>query len=70
MNLAPITLTHGERYGRLTVLKQMESGSHKGRYRCGCECGNTHVYFTARALMSGKRTDCGHGNHDAQGEKK
>lgn len=34
MNLAPVTLEHGERYGKLTVLRKRDN-----RYSVGCECG-------------------------------
>lgn len=73
MNVAPITLRHGETFGRMTVLRKMDAAAFRGRYQLGCECGNTHVYFTAKALMSGRAKECkrcADGNHNAQGENK
>ena len=57
MQLAPITLQHGERYGRLTVLAKVKS-SNGWSYRCGCECGTSDNYFKAKKLMSGKVKAC------------
>ncbi len=53
MNLAPITLEHGERYGKLIVLRQRDN-----RYSVGCECGFRFL-VTARKLMSGEVKACG-----------
>lgn len=60
MNLAPIELQHGERYGKLTVLRKvtLKPGVKRGRkYVCGCECGG-HVFAKARQLMRGEVTAC------------
>lgn len=59
MNLAPVELEHGERYGKLTVLKKAESKKKRGpKYVCGCACGYAPVFVKARHLMSGRVTSC------------
>lgn len=58
MNLAPIELSRGERYGSLTVLEKVKS--YRGtQYRCGCTCGNSGFFARAGALMSGRVKECG-----------
>ncbi len=53
-----ITLAHGERYGRLTVLERISSKKRGPMYRCGCVCGNSRELFRAGRLMSGRDTEC------------
>lgn len=50
--LSPVRLEHGERYGKLTVLRKRGR-----RYRCGCECGFRQL-VSAKALMSGRVKAC------------
>lgn len=60
MILAPIELHHGERYGKLIVLRKIEAkpGVHRGpKWMCGCDCGNTR-YVKASQLMRGIVTAC------------
>ena len=49
----------GNRYGKLTVIEQVES-SFRGqrRYRCICDCGGTIIAFAGN-LKSGHTTSCG-----------
>ena len=47
MNLAPVTLEHGEIFGQLKVLKKLPCG----KYRVGCECGFSRDAYRANALM-------------------
>lgn len=49
----------GNRYGKLTVIEQVES-SFRGqrRYRCICDCGSTIIAFAGN-LKSGHTTSCG-----------
>lgn len=49
-----MTLNHGERYGKLTVLGKAEHG----RYKCACVCGFSDVKVRAKALMSGRVKSC------------
>lgn len=58
MNLAPIALEHGERFGKLTVLEKLTSKNRGPRYRCGCVCGCQKVVTTARKLMRGEVKSC------------
>lgn len=55
MNLAPITIEHGERYFNLTVLRQSK-GDHR-RWKVGCVCG--FQFFVRRQdLMKGRVREC------------
>ena len=54
MNLKPITLQHGERFGKLRVLFQ----TPEGRYAVGCECGYSGMKVRAKKLMRGEVTEC------------
>lgn len=60
MNLKPITLEHGERFGKLTVLERVKGVDGRGwRYRVGCECGYQGMKpLRAAQLMKGKVTAC------------
>ena len=49
----------GNRYGKLTVIEQVESSSRgQRRYRCICDCGGTIIAFAGN-LKSGQTTSCG-----------
>ena len=53
------TLSHGERYGRLTVLERVPSKRNGvNKYRCGCECGSLVVVRRSH-LMKGRVKACG-----------
>jgi hypothetical protein len=58
MNLAPITLEHGEVYGKLTVLGKVKKYDGRTLYRVGCVCGHSGLILSARKLMSGKVKAC------------
>lgn len=58
MNLQPVTLEHGERFGKLTVLRKFTSKKRGPRYACGCACGVKYVIATANQLMKGRVTSC------------
>ena len=58
MNLGPVTLEHGERYGQLTVLSVLLDCRRGVRYRCGCTCGNSKFYAKASRLLDGSVTRC------------
>ncbi|MEG1411770.1 MAG: hypothetical protein RSD36_18200 [Terrisporobacter sp.] len=53
----------GRKFGRLTVVKELEQ--KKGRYtwECNCLCGNTHI-VEGSLLTSGKTTSCGCVKHE------
>ncbi len=59
-----MNLEHGERFGKLTVLKRATNakgrGGHVGnaRYRCGCECGYSGLIVRGTDLRSGKVWAC------------
>lgn len=52
MNLAPIVLEHGERYGQLTVLRKRGK-----RYSVGCVCGFRFL-VSRNKLMRGHVKAC------------
>lgn len=58
MNLHPVTLEHGEVFGKLTVLRKLESKERGPRYVCGCVCGFQNVRASAKQLMRGKVKSC------------
>jgi hypothetical protein len=58
MQLAPINLEREERFGKLTVLAKVKNYRGKTLYRCGCVCGFSSTFLTARKLMSGKVKAC------------
>jgi hypothetical protein len=58
MNLKPIEIEHGERYGNLTVLEKVISRKRGPKYKCGCACGYQPIYLKARQLMKGEVTAC------------
>lgn len=58
----------GQRFGRLTVIKQVEdhiskSGQHKSRWLCKCDCGN-ETTVTSQNLKKGHTKSCGCKNID------
>lgn len=52
-----IELEHGERYGKLRVLRKV-STKRGIRYRVGCECGYSGMLLRAAQLMKGRVTAC------------
>ena len=48
----------GKRYGRLTVLKEVEKKNKKIMYLCKCDCGNTCI-VQGNNLRSGHTKSCG-----------
>lgn len=48
----------GERYGKLTVVKEVEKKHNKRRFICKCECGNEIVAYMGN-LRSGTTRSCG-----------
>jgi hypothetical protein len=57
MLLAPITLEHGEVYGKLTVLDRVHT-KRGTRYRVGCTCGYSGMLLRAAQLMKGSVKGC------------
>jgi hypothetical protein len=56
--LPTLTIDHGERFGKLTVLEKIRSKKRSPKYRCGCVCGYSKVEATAQQLMRGRKTSC------------
>ena len=58
-------ITIGERFGRLTVIKENEKlPYHDYSYLCRCDCGN-ETFADRRKLLSGHTTSCGCRRHEA-----
>lgn len=51
-------LQHGERFGKLTVLRRVKKNRSGQRYKCGCVCGSKDTVASATALMKGRVTSC------------
>lgn len=53
----------GQKFGRLTVIKEI--GQKEGRYiwECKCDCGNTHI-VEGNLLVSGRTRSCGCLKHE------
>lgn len=52
-----LELHHGERFGKLTVLKKVMT-KRGARYRVGCTCGYSGMLLRAADLMKGRVTSC------------
>lgn len=49
----------GKRFGKLTVIKEVDAVPHKGRmYLCKCDCGGTAILRRSR-LLAGRVKSCG-----------
>lgn len=48
----------GEKYGLLTVIKEVEEINHKRTLECICECGNTKI-VAMNSLRTGRTKSCG-----------
>ena len=48
----------GKRFGKLTVIEQIESKNKQRRWLCQCDCGGTNIVTTGN-LNSGHTTNCG-----------
>lgn len=48
----------GQKYGRLTVVKEVERNGYTRRWLCKCECGNETI-VTQPNLRNGHTTSCG-----------
>ena len=50
----------GRKFGRLTVVKQVENGKYGRYWECKCECGNTIIRPTADLTRKKRPTrSCG-----------
>jgi hypothetical protein len=58
MQLVPVTIEHGEVFGKLTVLRKIVSKERGPRYVCGCICGSKKRIATANQLMKGTVKSC------------
>lgn len=48
----------GKRYGRLTVIKEVEPNKYARRYLCKCDCGNEKIVYM-QSLRNGNTKSCG-----------
>ena len=56
--LPTLTIEHGDRFGKLTVLRKFKSKKRGPRYVCGCVCGCSKVIVTGGQLAKGRVTAC------------
>jgi hypothetical protein len=57
MELKPVELEHGEKYGKLTVLGKVKT-KNGVRWRCGCVCGYSGMLVRTNDLLKGRVTSC------------
>lgn len=48
----------GDRYGRLTVIKEVEPNKYHRRWLCKCDCGNETIAYM-NSLRGGRTQSCG-----------
>ena len=53
-----IIIKKGDKYGRLTIVKEVERKNEKRRFLCKCDCGN-EIIVALGNLRSGNTTSCG-----------
>ena len=53
-----IIIKKGDKYGRLTIVKEVKQKNKKRRFLCKCDCGN-EIIVTLGNLRSGNTTSCG-----------
>ena len=56
--MPPAKVLPGERYGKLTILRELERRMGERKVECLCDCGNTTVPFAAN-VRRGFTTSCG-----------
>jgi ribosome-associated translation inhibitor RaiA len=57
MELKPVEMSHGEKFGQLTVLGKVKT-KNGVRWRCGCRCGFSGVLVRTNDLLKGRVTSC------------
>lgn len=55
----------GERFGRLVVLRQVDSANSMSRYECLCDCGNKTIVY-GNNLRRGYTQSCGCYRHECE----
>ena len=63
MSRKKLEIKSGEKFGRLTVIEEVQpyiysSGYKERRVKCRCDCGNTTIVIL-KSLRSGKTSSCG-----------
>lgn len=53
-----LIVNHGDRFGRLTIIKEMSQKNKPRRFLCECECGNQKVVSLSK-LRTGNTKSCG-----------
>ena len=64
MSRKRLEIKEGERYGRLTVIKEVEphifkNGKQRRKFLCQCDCGSDPIKVFLNGLTSGRTTSCG-----------
>jgi len=63
-----VEIKEGEKFGSLTVVKEMPSVNGKRQVRCRCECGND-VTIRLAHLRSGHSKTCGNCGIEYKGKR-
>lgn len=53
-----ISIKPGDKYGKLTIIKEVEKTGADRRFACECECGNSRV-VSLNSLRTGNTKSCG-----------
>ena len=53
-----IEITEGQKYGKLTIIKEVSPIGNKRRILCKCDCGNIKEYSMDR-VIHGRTQSCG-----------
>lgn len=64
-----IEVKEGDRYGRLTIVREVEQRKYQRFIECKCDCGNTKE-FNMYKVLSGVATGCGCGILNNSGQFK
>lgn len=64
MSRKRLEIKEGERYGRLTVIREVEphifpNGKQRRRFLCQCDCGSDPIKVFLNSLTSGRTKSCG-----------
>lgn len=54
----PLHIEEGQRFGRLTIIKEIPARNHKRRFLCKCDCGEEKV-IALKLLTQGEAKSCG-----------
>lgn len=53
-----VEIKEGDKYGRLTILKELPTVNYRRKILCRCDCGTVKEYFLQR-VIHGETKSCG-----------